>query len=79
MTVPIPYSPNDAEVALANEMMDYWARLAATGDPNGSGAVQWLPYDAGENILQLDDSIVTLAGGYRNAQCDFLSSLPTHY
>ena len=79
LTVPIPYSPSDAEIALANEMMDYWARFAATGDPNGSGAVQWLPYDAGENILQLDDTIVTLAGGYRNAQCDFLSSLPTHY
>jgi hypothetical protein len=27
------------------------------------------------NILQLDDSIVTLAGGYRNAQFDFLSTL----
>ena len=79
LTVPIPYTPSNAEIALANEMMDYWARLAATGDPNGSGAVQWLPYDAGEIILQLDDTIVTLPGGYRNAQCDFLSSLPTHY
>jgi hypothetical protein len=60
-------------------MMDYWARLATTGDPNGSGAAQWLPYDAGENILQLDDSIVTLTGGYRNPQCDFLSTLPTKF
>jgi para-nitrobenzyl esterase len=73
---PDPYSPSSAETALANEMMDYWARFAATGDPNGSGAAQWVSYDAGENILQLDDSIVTLAGGYRNAQCDFLSTLP---
>lgn len=72
----VPYSPSDAETALSNEMMDYWARFAATGDPNGSGAVQWLPYDGGENILQLDDSTVTLTGGYRNAQCDFLSTLP---
>jgi para-nitrobenzyl esterase len=70
-----PYSPSSAEATLANEMMDYWARFAATGDPNGAGAAQWLPYDAGENILQLDDSIVTLAGGYRNQQCDFLSTL----
>jgi hypothetical protein len=44
-----------------------------------SGAVQWLPYDAGENILQLDNDIVSLAGGYRNAQCDFLSTLPTRF
>ena len=70
------YMSISAETALANEMMDYWARFAATGDPNGSGAAQWVSYDAGENILQLDDSIVTLAGGYRNAQCDFLSTLP---
>ena len=41
------YSPSSAETALANEMMDYWARFAATG--------------------------------YRNAQCDFLSSLPTRF
>jgi para-nitrobenzyl esterase len=74
-----PYSPSGAEIALSNEMMDYWARFAATGDPNGAGAAQWLPYDAGENILQLDDSIVNLAGGYRNPQCDFLSTLPIRY
>ena len=74
-----PYSPSSAETALANEIMDYWARFAATGDPNGSGAAQWLPYDATENILQLDDSIGTLAGGYRNPQCDFLSTLPTRF
>jgi carboxylesterase type B len=57
-------------------MMDYWARFAATGDPNGSGAAPWLAYDADENILQLDNSIVNLAGGYRNPQRDFLSTLP---
>ncbi len=71
-----PYSPTSAETALAEQMMNYWARFAATGDPNGSGAVQWLPYDGAENILQLDDGIANLAGGYRNPQCDFLSTLP---
>ena len=74
-----PYSPSGAEITLSNEMMDYWARFAATGDPNGAGATQWLPYDAAENILQLDDRIVALAGGYRNPQCDFLSTLPIRY
>jgi para-nitrobenzyl esterase len=79
LTTGIPYSPSVAETTLANEMMGYWVRFAATGDPNGPGAAQWLPYDTGENILQLDDSIVTLAGGYRNAQCDFLSTLPIRF
>jgi len=79
LTTGIPYSPSNAEVALSDQMMDYWARFAATGDPNGPGAVQWLPYDTDENILQLDNDIVNLAGGYRNAQCDFLSTLPTRF
>jgi para-nitrobenzyl esterase len=74
------YVPSDAEIALSNDMMSYWVRLAETGDPNGAGAVPWLPYDAAsENILLLDDNIVTLAGGYRNAQCDLLYTLPRTY
>jgi para-nitrobenzyl esterase len=76
----VPYTPSAAEVTLSNEIMDYWARFAATGDPNGAGAVQWLPYDAAENILHLgvqgDDTIANLPGGYRSTQCDFLSTLP---
>jgi para-nitrobenzyl esterase len=79
LTTDMPYSPSGAEIALSNEMMGYWARFAATGDPNGPGAVQWLPYDAGENILLLDNNVVNLAGGYRNPQCDFLSTLPTRF
>jgi len=76
----VTYSPSAAEITLANDMMGYWVRLAATGDPNGSGAAQWLPYDvASEDILLLDDNIVTLAGGYRNAQCDFLTTLPIRF
>ncbi len=74
----VTYSPSSTELALSDAMMDYWVALATSGDPNGSGATPWLPYDiATENILQLDDSIVTLAGGYRNAQCDFMTSLIT--
>ena len=75
----VPYTPSSAETALANEMMDYWARFAATGDPNGSGAQQWLAYDASDNIQQLDDNITTLTGGYENAQCDFLDTMPLRF
>ena len=69
------YTPTAAELTLSNQIMDYWARFAATGDPNGAGANPWLAYDANESILQLDDSITTI-NGYRNPQCDFLSTLP---
>jgi para-nitrobenzyl esterase len=79
LTTNTPYLPSSAEIALADEMMGYWARFAATGDPNGPGAVQWLTYDAGDNILLLDNDIANLAGGFRNPQCDFLSTLPTRF
>ncbi len=74
----VTYVPSSAELALSNAMMDYWVALATSGDPNGSGAVPWLPYDAAsENVQLLDDNITTLAGGYRNAQCDFMTTLIT--
>lgn len=79
LTTGFSYFPTSGETALSDEIMDYWARFAATGNPNGAGAVQWLPYDADENILYLDNNIVNLAGGYRNPQCDFLSTLPTRF
>jgi para-nitrobenzyl esterase len=72
----MPYTPDAAEIALADEIMDYWARFAARGNPNKPGAAPWSAYDASEKILQLDDTISTLAGGYRNPQCDYLSTLP---
>jgi para-nitrobenzyl esterase len=71
-----PYTPTAAEITLSKEMMDYWARFAATGDPNGAGATPWLRYDAvNENILQLDN-LPTTINGYHNHQCDFLSTVP---
>jgi len=75
----VPYTPSPAEVTLSNEIMDYWARFAATGDPNdrnGGGATTWLRYDAAENIIRLDDTIANLPGGYRNPECDYLSAVP---
>lgn len=72
----VPYTPTAAEITLSNEIMNYWAQFAATGNPNGAGATPWLPYDAAENILRLDDKISNLPGGYRNIQCDYLSTIP---
>jgi para-nitrobenzyl esterase len=71
-----PYTPSDAERVLADQMRGYWARFAATGDPNGDGAVEWLRYDSqNEPILQLDDTIQGI-NGYHKDQCDYFASLP---
>lgn len=74
----VPYTPAPDEITLSNEIIGYWTRFAATGDPNGAGAVAWLPYDAtNESIMQLDNPIGPLPGtGYRNPECDLLSTLP---
>jgi para-nitrobenzyl esterase len=71
----INYTPTSAEATLSSEMMGYWTRFAATGDPNGSGAVTWPQHDANDSMLQIDDNQVAI-NGYNNTQCDYLSTLP---
>jgi len=71
-----PYTPTAAELQFANELEGYWARFAATGDPNGAGAVPWLRYDiSNESILKLDDTLSPI-NTYHNTQCDYFSTLP---
>jgi para-nitrobenzyl esterase len=73
---PNGYTPTAAEVTLARQIMGYWTRFAATGNPNGPGAVQWPAYDpATDAMLQLDDTFVEI-NGYHNPQCDYLATLP---
>jgi para-nitrobenzyl esterase len=71
-----PYTPSAVELTFSQDMMGYWTRFAATGDPNGPGATQWLPYDAtNEDILELDETF-SPANGYHIPQCNYLSTLP---
>jgi len=73
---PNGYTPTAAEVTFGGQIMGYWARFAATGNPNGTGAVQWPAYDATTDaMLQLDDTFVTI-DGYHNPQCDYFATLP---
>ena len=55
-----PYTPSDAEIALSNEIMGYWVRLAETGDPNGAGAAPWLPYDVASEDIPVSYTHLTL-------------------
>jgi para-nitrobenzyl esterase len=69
------YRPTDAEVALAESVQNYWTRFAATGDPNGAGAVEWPRYDpAADTYLRLDTPI-TAEAGVRTERCDFWDRL----
>jgi para-nitrobenzyl esterase len=70
------YTPTAAELTLSGQVMGYWTRFAATGNPNGAGAVQWPTYDpTTDAMLQIDDMQIVI-NGYHNPQCDYLATLP---
>src|SRR5262249_38778000 len=64
------YVPSAAETTLADQMVGYWTRFAASGDPNGGGSPMWPRYDGSDPAIVLDDPLSTRAG-IRTAQCDF--------
>lgn len=68
---PGTYAPTTAELALSGQMMGYWTRFAATGNPNAPGPPVWPPYNTNTDpMLQIDDTSVQI-NRYRTAQCDF--------
>jgi len=73
---PIPnYMPTPAEMTFSQALMGYWTRFAATGNPNGAGAVAWPQYDRNtEGMLQLDDIFVPV-NGFHTPQCTYLETL----
>jgi para-nitrobenzyl esterase len=72
------YTPTAAELTLSSQMMGYWTRFAATGNPNGAGAVQWPTYDpTTDAMLQIDDT-QSVINGYHNPQCDYFVNLPAY-
>lgn len=61
---------DQADLDLSEEMMGYWTRFAATGDPNGEDAPLWPMYDVvSDRHLELGDSITEGARLYETA-CD---------
>ena len=64
----LPTQPVDDQLSRA--MMGYWTRFAATGDPNGRGAVEWFPYGLGKDYyLELGTPIV-LRTDLKKSPCD---------
>jgi para-nitrobenzyl esterase len=70
------YTPSQADLTFSQSLMGYWTRFAATGNPNGAGAIVWPAYNTStDSMLQLDDTFVAI-NGYNNPQCDYLVTLP---
>ena len=67
------FAASPGERALADAIIGYWTRFAATGDPNGAG-IAWQAYDATDPAIVLDDTIAVQTG-VQTAQCDFWDSL----
>ncbi len=55
------YTPTAVEVTLSDEMIGYWSRFAATGDPNGGNAPSWFVY--GKNA-DPDGALFNQSQGY---------------
>jgi para-nitrobenzyl esterase len=75
--------PNDitppftaAQFALSDQIMGYWARFAATGDPNGAGAPFWPAFTPAQHQIQELTSTGTTpqAGFAAEHQCAFWDS-----
>ncbi len=61
---------------LSEAMQGYWTRFAATGDPNGAGALAWPPYDAAGDQHMLLDLPLAAGTAHKQAVCDFWDALP---
>jgi para-nitrobenzyl esterase len=68
-------NPGPGDEVVTTALNGYWSRLAASGDPNGEGALAWPLYDrTSEEHMRLE-SPLAVESAYRAAQCDFLESL----
>jgi para-nitrobenzyl esterase len=62
-----------ADLALHAEMAGYWARFAATGDPNGGNALEWPEYRKNHENHIVFGAVVSAGADLRQEACDFWS------
>jgi para-nitrobenzyl esterase len=66
---------NEADRALSDQMAGYWARFAATGDPNGAGAPEWPKYSKKDESYLVFNEDVCTGQGYREDQSDCIDEI----
>jgi para-nitrobenzyl esterase len=62
-----------ADFALHGEMAGYWARFAATGNPNGAGALEWPEYRKNHEGHIVFDAVLSTGTNLREPACEFWS------
>jgi para-nitrobenzyl esterase len=68
---PGKYQPTEAERAMQRQMIGYWSRMAATGNPNGGNDPRW-PASTVQDDAYLEIGATTAAKvGPPEAKCDF--------
>jgi para-nitrobenzyl esterase len=69
------FTPN--QLALSRQMIGYWSRFAATGDPNGRHAPHWPRYRTRSDLIQSLAPAATrpIAGFAADHNCAFWASL----
>jgi para-nitrobenzyl esterase len=67
----LPFSITAEEQPLVDAMMGYWYRHAASGDPNGEGAVAWPRYAADSDEHLVLDLTISTGSNLRKELCDF--------
>lgn len=67
------FTADAGDEALSLSIQEYWARFAATGDPNAAGAPTWPTYTPDDPYVELADPI-SVSAGFHLAQCDFWAS-----
>lgn len=70
-----PQPLTDEELGLSAELMGYWSRHAAAGDPNGEGAFAWPQYDPAKDEAIVLDMTLSTKAGIKKDLCDFWDPL----
>ena len=65
---------NAPERELSRAMMDYWGRMAANGNPNGEGALEWPAFDSTDANIIFDLTLSTTTG-WKDDRCNFWDAM----
>ncbi len=63
------------QATLGEAVRGYWTRFAATGDPNGGGALDWPAFTTARDVRVSLDTQVTTVENFRSDVCAFWSTL----